>query len=123
MKEVKMKPANPIKGIVYKGTFVTQKETPEVQLEESLIYRLQKRAEIRSGIQSRKSVLLGEPDSTSELLLEAAEELERKDEVIEKNNLEIYELNKVIGEMDDIIARQEEALNRIYHYGYYPENK
>jgi len=72
---------------------------------------------------SFRTALLAESDSTDELLLEAAEELERKDEVIEKNNLEIYELNKVIGEMDDIIARQEDALNRIYHYGYYPENK
>jgi len=86
---------------------------------------------------SFRTVLLAESDSTDELLLEAAEELEHKDEllleaaeelehkdeVIEKNNLEIYELNKVIGEMDDIIERQEDALNRIYHYGYYPENK
>jgi len=57
-----------------------------------------------------RTALLVESDSTSELLLEAAEELERKDEVIEKNNLEIYELNKVIGEMDDIIARLESRL-------------
>jgi len=100
----------PVKGVVYKGAFVTQKKTPEVQLEESLIYRLQKRAEIRSSIQSRKSVLLGEPDRISELLLEAADALEVKDAVIKKNNLEIYELNKVIGEMDDIIDRLETRL-------------
>jgi uncharacterized coiled-coil protein SlyX len=117
-----MKPS-PIKGVVYKGTFITQKETPEVQLEDTLAFRLRKRAEIRSCIQSRKSVLLGEPDRISELLLEAAEALEVKDAVIEVHTKTIYELNKVIGEMDDIIARQEEALNRIYHYGYYPENK
>jgi len=59
---------------------------------------------------SFRTALLVESDSTGELLLEAAEELERKDEVIEKNNLEIYELNKVIGEMDDIIARLESRL-------------
>jgi len=122
MKEANMK-QDPIKGVVYKGAFVTQKETPEVQLEESLVFRLRKRAEIRSGIQSRKSVLLGETDRISELLLEAAEALEVKDAVIEVHIKTIYELNKVIGEMDDIIERQEEALNRIYQYGYYPENK
>jgi len=59
---------------------------------------------------SFRTALLAESDSTDELLLEAAEELERKDEVIEKNNLEIYELNKVIGEMDDIIERLESRL-------------
>jgi len=113
----------PIKGVVYKGAFVTQKEIPEVRLEDTLAFRLRKRAEIRSSIQSRKSVLLGETDRINELLLEAADSLEVKDAVIKVHNETIYELNKVIGEMDDIIARQEEALNRIYNYGYYPENK
>ena len=90
---------------------------------ETLVYRLRKRSEIRLSIQSRKSIQLNEPDRISELLLEAADELENQQKVIEKNNLEIHELNKVIGEMDDIIDRQEETLRRIYHYGYYPENK
>jgi len=116
-----MKPP-PIKGVVYKGAFVTQKETPEVQQEESLIFRLRKRAEIRSSIQSRKSVLLGETDRINELLIEAADALEVKDAVIAVHIESIYELNKVIGDLDDIVERQEEALNRIYHYGYYPEN-
>jgi len=102
--------STPIEGVVYKGTFVTQKETPEVQQEDTLIYRLRKRAEIRSSIQSRKSVLLGEPDRISELLLEAADELEIKDAVIEVHIKSIYELNKVIGEMDDIIERLEARL-------------
>jgi len=98
----------PIKGVVYKGTFVTQKETPEVQQEESLTFRLRKRAEIRSSIQSRKS---GETDRISELLLEAAEALEVKDAVIAVHIKSIYELNKVIGEMDDIIDRLETRLD------------
>jgi len=65
---------------------------------------------LRKKYTELKNALLVESDSTGELLLEAAEELERNAEVIEKNNLEIYELNKVIGEMDDIIARLESRL-------------
>jgi len=95
----------------------------ETDPRETLVYRLRKRSEIRLSIQSRKSIQQGEPDRISELLLEAADELENQQKVIEKNNLEIYELNKVIGEMDDIIDRQEETLRRIYHYGHYPENE
>jgi len=101
-----MKPS-PIKGVVYKGTFVTQKETPEVQLEDTLISRLLKCSEVRSRIQSRKS---SETDRISELLLEAAEALEVKDAVIEVHIETIYELNKVIGDLDDIIDRLETRL-------------
>jgi len=104
---------SPVKGVVYKGAFVTQKETPEVQLEDTLVFRLRKRAEVRSRIQSRKSVLLGETDIISELLLEAAEALEVKDAVIKVHIETIYELNKVIGEMDDIIERLEMRLSYV----------
>ena len=45
--------------------------------EESLIYRLRKRAEIRRQISTRKSVQEGAPDRISDLLEEAANELER----------------------------------------------
>lgn len=65
--------------------------------EESLIYRLRKRAEIRRNIQSRKSVQEGKPDRIAELLDEAADE--------------ICKLEAVIGEMDDIIDRLERRLN------------
>ena len=41
-----------------------------------LIFRLRKRAEIRRSIQTRKSVLLGEPDRISDLLEEAADCIE-----------------------------------------------
>lgn len=68
-----------------------------IKPEESLIYRLRKRAEIRRSINSRKSVLEGKPDRISDLLEEAAEE--------------ICNLEAVIGEMDDIIDRLERRLN------------
>lgn len=50
--------------------------------EESLIYRLRKRAEIRRSINSRKSVQEGKPDRISDLLEEAANEIERLDNVL-----------------------------------------
>ena len=65
--------------------------------EESLVYRLRKRAEIRRNIQTRKSVQEGKPDRIADLLEEAADE--------------IYKLQSVIGEMDDIIDRLERRLN------------
>jgi hypothetical protein len=45
--------------------------------QQSLIYRLRKRAEIRRSIQTRKSVQAGEPDRIADLLEEAANELEK----------------------------------------------
>ena len=45
--------------------------------EEDLVYRLRKRAEIRRQIVSRKSVQEGKPDRMSDLLEEAAIEIER----------------------------------------------
>ena len=44
--------------------------------EQSLVFRLRKRAEIRRQISSRKSVQEGRPDRLSDLLEEAADELE-----------------------------------------------
>lgn len=44
--------------------------------EDSLIYRLLKRAEIRQQITSRKSVQENKPDRISELLIEAAVEID-----------------------------------------------
>jgi hypothetical protein len=49
--------------------------------EQSLVFRLRKRAEIRRQIQDRKSVQEGRPDRIADLLEEAAnriEELENK---------------------------------------------
>ena len=44
--------------------------------EDDLIYRLRKRAEIRRSITTRKSVQEGKPDRISDLLEEAADEIE-----------------------------------------------
>lgn len=48
---------------------------------ESLVYRLRKRAEIRRQITTRKSVQEGQPDRISDLLEEAALEIERLQEI------------------------------------------
>ena len=45
--------------------------------EQSLVFRLRKRAEIRRQISSRKSVQEGAPDRIADLLEEAANEIER----------------------------------------------
>lgn len=45
--------------------------------EQSLVFRLRKRAEIRRQIQDRKSVQEGRPDRIADLLEEAATEIER----------------------------------------------
>jgi hypothetical protein len=45
--------------------------------EQSLVFRLRKRAEIRRQISSRKSVEEGKPDRLSDLLEEAANEIVR----------------------------------------------
>jgi len=45
--------------------------------ENDLVYRLEKRAEIRRQIATRKSVQEGKPDRIADLLEEAATEIER----------------------------------------------
>lgn len=45
--------------------------------EQSLVFRLRKRAEIRRQIQGRKSVQEGQPDRIADLLEEAADEIVR----------------------------------------------
>ena len=45
--------------------------------EQSLLFRLRKRAEIRRQIQGRKSVEEGKPDRIADLFEEAADEIER----------------------------------------------
>jgi hypothetical protein len=46
-------------------------------MDEDILYRLRKRAEIRRQITTRKSVQEGKPDRIAELLEEAADEIER----------------------------------------------
>lgn len=53
--------------------------------DESLIYRLRKRAEIRRDIKTRKSVQEGKPDKLALLLEEAADEIERLEKEINRN--------------------------------------
>jgi hypothetical protein len=45
--------------------------------EQSLVFRLRKRAEIRRQIKDRKSVEEGKPDRIADLLEEAADEIDR----------------------------------------------
>jgi hypothetical protein len=45
--------------------------------EQSLVYRLRKRAEIRRNISDRKSVQENRPDRIADLLEEAANEIDR----------------------------------------------
>ena len=45
--------------------------------EQSLVFRLRKRAEIRRQIHGRKSVEEGKPDRIADLLEEAADEIEK----------------------------------------------
>jgi hypothetical protein len=49
--------------------------------EQSLVYRLRKRAEIRRNIADRKSVQENKPDRIADLLDEAADEIERLKEL------------------------------------------
>lgn len=50
--------------------------------EQSLIFRLRKRAEIRRQIPGRLSAMEGKPDRIADLLDEAAKEIERLNSVI-----------------------------------------
>ena len=52
-------------------------------MSEDLVYRLRKRAEIRRQIPTRKSVQEGNPDRMADLLEEAANEIERLNQLVE----------------------------------------
>lgn len=54
--------------------------------QQSLVYRLLKRAEIRRQINTRKSVQECKPDRLSDLLEEAAAEIKRLQEAARKSN-------------------------------------
>ena len=56
--------------------------------QQSLVFRLRKRAEIRRQIPGRKSVEEGKPDRIADLLEEAADEIERLEDVIEQMNID-----------------------------------
>lgn len=61
--------------------------------QQSLVFRLRKRAEIRRQITSRKSVEEGKPDRISDLLEEAAAHIELADQTIA--NLVAARLNEL----------------------------
>ncbi len=50
--------------------------------EQTLVEKLRTRASIRRNIKDRKSVQEGKPDRIADLLEEAANEIERKDNII-----------------------------------------
>ena len=56
---------------------IAQDESHLPVSEQSLVFRLRKRAEIRRQIQGRKSVSEGKPDRIADLLEEAANELDK----------------------------------------------
>lgn len=70
------------------------------ELEDSLIYRLRKRAEIRRSINSRKSVQEGKPDRISDLLEEAADEIYRLENLAIELDDRIDELQRRLGGYD-----------------------
>lgn len=51
-------------------------------MEEDLVFRLRKRAEIRRQIPTRKSVQEGQADRIADLLQEAADEIERLNQTV-----------------------------------------
>ena len=53
-------------------------------MEESLVFRLRKRAEIRRSIKTRKSVQNNEPDRIADLLEEAADKLKKYEKALGK---------------------------------------
>ena len=54
--------------------------------EQSLVFRLRKRAEIRRQINTRKSVQEGQPDRIADLLEEAANEIDRLNSRLSANS-------------------------------------
>lgn len=58
-------------------------------MEDDLIYRLRKRAEIRRQIPTRKSVQEGAPDRIADLLEEAANALEEQEARIDSLHAEL----------------------------------
>jgi hypothetical protein len=62
--------------------------------EESLVYRLRKRSEIRRSINSRKSVQEGKPDRISDLLDEAADEICKLEAALTETNAMLDKLER-----------------------------
>lgn len=69
--------------------------------EETLVYRLRKRAEIRRSITSRKSVQENKPDKIADLLEEAANEIEYLELVIVRLDNIVDSLDKQLVDYDN----------------------
>lgn len=63
-------------------------------MNEDLIYRLRKRAEIRRQIPTRKSVQEGAPDRIADLLEEAANFIEEQEMLVHLYQQEILEMKR-----------------------------
>ncbi len=68
-----------------KGTIGMIDESHLPVAEQSLIFRLRKRAEIRRQIPGRLAVIEGKPDKIANLLDEAADEIERLKSILEEH--------------------------------------
>jgi hypothetical protein len=80
--------------------------------EQDLVYRLRKRAEIRRQIATRKSVQEGAPDRISDLLEEAADEIERLKTLLNANYGQIVTKQKSAQEWVDGLS--EAQINSAY---------
>jgi hypothetical protein len=67
-----------------------------MQDENNIIYRLRKRAEIRRGITTRKSVQENRPDRISDLLEEAAQYIEDLENQLQEADCEVQRLEKTL---------------------------
>ena len=75
--------------------------------EQSLVFRLRKRAEIRRQIKDRKSVQEGAPDRIADLLEEAADEIEQqKSTIIDQENI-----IKILQEEVDCLKNNQRDIN------------
>ena len=72
--------------------------------EQSLLFRLRKRAEIRRQIPGRLAVTEGKPDKIANLLDEAADELERLTQFADALEDTILDLEKEIEGLEQTIA-------------------
>lgn len=120
-KDAEQKCADLANTIIKKLTGKNMKDESHLPIEQqSLVFRLRKRAEIRSQIKDRKSVQENRPDRIAELLLEAAQELERKSTKRDKflvwiNELEGFTLKseRLYNDLDTMIQQGKIDMNRV----------
>lgn len=86
---------------------------PKEPLEETLVERLRKRAEIRRQIPTRKSVQENKPDRIADLLEEAATKIEADAKTI--SDLENC-IDDIIDRMEQRLSRYKEELSKLEEY-------